>query len=427
MKINKLHIIYNLLLIIISFFVISCNEEPTNIGISFLQDTVLVVTISNSNDDAIFSTDSNYVIDRATNNTGAIMVGSANNIQSASFLRFDFPSGLGWITEDDIISSELLLFPLHYAMGDTSGTNTLSFDIKKIVKKWTFEDTKAQDVFNDNTLYDVNSLATWTGNIVYKDEASRDSLDTISINIPKSLCVDWFSKRNTPPTDSTPDSEITWGLALLPNAQSTVINSFKAAGNTYSTGSVMKIVYKKKLDNGNDTNITLYVNAGIETKFVKINETFNKDDLIIQSGVKVHTRLNFNIENIPNLASVNMAELTLTMDLDRSYWGNEGLDTVFRLGLFPDLDNEFKHIDPSLICYGRRIEGTNQYVFRSAEIMLMYLLRSQAGSGNLVLMNGSNEQEANTLNRYAFFGSNASNEEARPKLKLVYSYLQGND
>ena len=136
MKINKLHIIYNLLLIIIGFFAISCNEEPTDIGISFLQDTVLVVTISNSNDDDIFSTDSNYVIDRATNNTGAIMVGSANNIQSASFLRFDFPSGLGWITEDDIISSELLLFPLHYAMGDTSGTNTLSFDIKKIVHNY---------------------------------------------------------------------------------------------------------------------------------------------------------------------------------------------------------------------------------------------------------------------------------------------------
>lgn len=419
----KTYFIRCIFFILLSIFMISCNEDPTNIAMRFLQDTVTVVYMSDE-EGSILSCDSNYIIERATNNTGAVLIGCTDKIKAATVLRFDFPPEHGWINEDDIISSELLLFPLHYAIGDTNGSNYLSFDIKKVINRWTFEDTKADDILNSDMLYDNHILASWSGNIKYKDTVNKDSLDTIAINIPKSLCVEWFKKRNVMPTDSTPDSEITWGIALIPKNDCSVINSFKAAGNVYPTGSIMRVVYKKMLNNGLDTNITLEVPAGISTKFVILDEVLNNKDLIIQSGVKVHTRLNFDISSIPNLASTNLAELTLTMDTSRSYWGNEGVDTVFRLGLFTDLSYEFNNAEPALVCYGRRKEGTNQYIFRSAEIMLMYLLNSQEGKGSLVLMPNSSINDANTLNRYVFYGNDEKDESLRPKLKLIYSYLE---
>ena len=421
MKNNITRIFTLLSIFFIVLLLTACNEDPTSLGMTFLTDTVTITSVSGENE--IYTGNNSYIIPNPVNNTGAILVGEALNMRAASFLRFDFPPNLGWIKEEDIVSAQLIIYPLHYALGDTLSSNFLSFDIKKITKRWTFEETTVADVFESDKLYDPEPLTSWSGNIVYKSDETRDTLDSIAIDIPKSLCVDWFQKRNTTPTEETPDDQITWGLALLPKAGCTVINQFRSAGDKYKEGSLMQVVYKKTLENGQDTNITLNVFAGVSTKFIDINEKIDENKIIAQGAVKIHSKLNFDISKIPDLAAVHFAEITLTLDTSQSYFGNELQDSVLMMGVYADPEKEHKNTGMDLFCYGRRLQGTDKFIFRSAEPMFMYLLGLEDKKGSLVLMQNGHIKDANSLNRFVFYNSEAEDENLRPKIKLIYSYL----
>ncbi len=431
MQINKnkttFFFIFFLLSNVILLIFSSCNEAPTEMGMNLLQDTVSVVFVAG--DDSIIQGDSSYAISKSSSlHTGAFFVGKAKGMEAATFIRWSFPVDYGWITESDIISAELLIFPKYYALGDTLGSNLLSFDIKKIVKSWTLEDITPKDVFESENLYEKTPIASWSGNIKYKESAKKDTLDTISINISKSLCVEWFRKSNSLPV---PEDSTIWGLALLPKEESTVINQFRDSKTVISSGinnalsgSVMKIIYK---DKEKDTLITLYVNSSFSKNFINFKEKPPKDKITVQGGVKIHSRLHFDISILPELASVNYTEIILTLDTANSYFGNIKQDSLLRLILYRDLNNPDAlgndESDGDFSCVGRRKEGTNEFIFRSAEIGLMYFLTKQSGKGSLVLAPKDIDADRNTLDRFVFYGADAADTDKRPQIRLVYSVL----
>ena len=191
-------------------------------------------------------------------------------------------------------------------------------------------------------------------------------MDTISINISKRLCVEWFRKSNSLPV---PEDSVLWGLAFLPKEESTVINQFRDSKTVISggvnnvlAGSVMKIIYK---DKDKDSLITLYLNSSFSKQVIDFKEQLPKNKIIVQGGVKIHSQLSFDITSIPELSGVNYAEITLTLDPENSYFGNLKQDSLLRLILYRNLESskDSSKVDINyegegdLVCVGRRKEG----------------------------------------------------------------------
>ena len=113
-------------------FTIACNDAPTEIGTTFLQDTLTANQLSET-DGIIAGYQSYLYYEPLERNTGASFVGITDIYKAATFVRYIVPIDKKGFTENDIISCELY-FPLDkYVIGDTN-SNILNFDVIQITK-----------------------------------------------------------------------------------------------------------------------------------------------------------------------------------------------------------------------------------------------------------------------------------------------------
>ncbi len=385
----------------------ACNDAPTGMGMPVLPDTIAITYMGEG-----LAGDSNYALDKAQNGTASILIGAANQLRAGAILRYEVPAGMEWLTEDDIVSAELIFFTQRYAFGDTLGSNHLAFEVKEVVKTIPLESITAEDVLNSNYLYgNAPPIAAWDGSINY----AKDTLDSVSVPLPKSLCIDWFKKVSTQDTIN--------GLAVLPQSTGTVINQFADGGSSSQGGfrSCFKVVFRTA--EGTDSTIKMY--PGWVSKFVLNDDKIDNSFLAVQGAVRKRCKLNFDISQIPKLAMITLAELTLTLDEEKSYHGNDTLDNSVRLLLYKNKNTDYSDTAGYWPATGNRIEGTNKYVFRDEFFAgeMMHIYQYLEGKGTLTLAPIA-AAEYNKVNRLIFHGLDAADESKRPKLKIVYNEVK---
>jgi hypothetical protein len=412
------------IILLISVIFASCNDAPTQVGMDFLYDTVNVELITN--DSIIVNAYSYSIKDTVELNSGGILVGIHNDIKAGALIRFNtfaVAENIRQIIRDRIVSCELHIYPQQYAIGDTA-SNQLNFEIKEITARWTPEETNSDNVFNSDALF-INSrvIGNWSGNIERKD-----SMDAIILDFPNEICVEWLEKVGD--GINIPEEDIVWGIAILPKSGSTIINGFKALNNykigsdgLFLSGSIIKVTYYK--DEEKTELDSFEMRTANDCTFVESNENNDSEDLIIQGGVRIHSKIDFDISEIPQFACIHYAELTLTVNKEKSYSGNINSTDSIALIKFNNANLGEKYglaKDNTII--GIYDSTTQTIIFKDfLNFPLNYFLRNNNGKGTLVLAFQDINQEANYINKFVFYGMNATDVSKRPKIKLVYSQM----
>ena len=395
----------NILLFISLLFFSSCNNAPTEIGTEFLQDTINISSILNS-DSVIVDVQSYYYNSRQERNTGALLVGHTNDFQAAGLIRFNIPVGKTDIKEEDITECKI-----HFIFNDYKlGNNMLSFSVKEVNDEWDIE-TSVDDVLNGG-LFANSSIAEWSGNIL-DDE---DTTFIIDLPFPAKIIVEWFRKIGD--GFNIHDSDIIWGIGIIPDMQSNVIASLKALSNeTGATGTYISLKYKT-----NDTNESvdsLIINGAEEVSFIKNkSENIDTNKINLQGGLRIHTKFSFDLTDIPTLAAINNAELILYLDDNNA--DITPPDTLF-LNYFDDRPEQ---ISVSMITImGFYDKEKKCYTFKNElSSAFNYFIRNNNGIGELVLTYRNADRENNKIERLNFlYDPNTKNKHIT--IKVFYSRI----
>ncbi|MDR0927938.1 MAG: hypothetical protein LBO69_09295 [Ignavibacteria bacterium] len=391
--------------------IVGCNDLPTEVGTAFLQDTIGISIVAGQENRIMPNAYSYAVTPAAERNTGNILIGINGNTRAAALIRFNVPIGMADIA-DRIENCQLHLIPNTYAIGDTI-SNQLNFNIMEVTSHWTQETTTPEDVLSSDLLYAGGmEIAKFSGTINRTDSLT----DTLIMDFPKDLLAQWLHNIN----DGTNITDTVWGIAIIPQAGSNIINAFKSYSSAAATpGTFIKIRY---WDTAHTTLDSFNMLSAEETTFAATTDEYNTEDIVLQGATRTHSRFNFNLSEVPQFASVNLAELTLTLDEANTVLGNKPVPEQIYMHYFDDTTSGEKLTHSQAVIVGNYDSTSKTYTFRSfLNYPLNKFVRQQKGIGTLVLTFGSLEYEYNQLNKLAFYGLNATDIAKRPKFRIVYS------
>lgn len=380
-----------------------CNEDPTSLGYSLVQDTVDIYAV-NSDEYNLFSKEETYTFPLNFINPGISLIGKWGDTKSGVLVRFGLiPDSLAYLTESDIISAEITMHPHRYAVGDTANSNLLAFGIHAVNNKWIVE--TGNDEFFAGSLYFASPFASYSAS-----PARKDTMDAITLPFSKSLLVDWFAKQAS-------KVDTVWGIALVPNENSTIINQFYGSGADVSLAPFLKIIFNNK----NNKRDTLVLQSAMEKNFSKGNDE-SSDRLIVQGAISKRTRFTFNIDTIPDFAGIHKAEMKLTIDRSKSFSGNFPLDTIIRLDYYQTQDDEYNKKAALLYYAGRREPASDVFIVPSITSAISYWNRT--GKEGTFVVGFDNIRSQYRLNKLAFYSSLDPDKTKRPKLTIIYSVLK---
>ena len=405
-------ILLKVLFVVLAFYFIGCNEQPTELGYKI--DSVTFTAISNRENNLITGGASQkYYL--TPFNQGVFHVGKMGEYSSYPILRY---GELLNLVDAEIISATLHLLNSDYALGDTNELQ--SFEIyevqQPILPSSTYE-----------TVFKVNGV-----DAVYKNELMgsfempfKDIKDTTRIDLNTQLIKNWvaFSILDSSKTKDTSDIRFkySYSIGLKPTGNSKVINGFLSdrIGNSEddSPNPFIQIVYRMK---DSLTNDTMNLRSNIAA-FYADGPAPDTKSLTVQSGLSVRSMLNFDISALPQYSSVVKAVLKVYVDDSRSMYGSMGRDSFLLAQKDLDFDSGF-FLDNKNIYLGIRAAGTNYYRFSSVTSAVEDWV--QSGKPGSLLLNyspsGSPNDSYKRLDRYYLYGPEADST-LRPELTIFYA------
>lgn len=407
LKLQSMKKLFLFYLIALLFF-ISCNEAPTPVGYSLVQDTVELYAI-NSNDTPLIVKDETYFLPLNYVNPGFSLIGATDGIKSGVVIRFSMiPDTLTYVKEDDIIECKLNLQPERYAIGDTVNSNYLSFSVYENISKWVIE-TSADEFFNLQ-FQKRTPFATFSGAVPRKD-----TMEKIILDFDKSLLLDWFKKQ-------AEKKDTIWGISIIPNNDSKIISQFYGSGSHSRLAPFVRVIFNNIKRNKIDT---LYLESAMEKNFSIAPNPLDDNRLTLYGAISYKPRLYFDISSIPKFAGIHKAELHLPIDKSKCFFGNFPLDTIIRLDYYENLDDEINKKPSKYYFYGIRTTSSDIFKVYSLTSLLTYWNRT-SGKG-AISINFENSTSQYRLNKFSFYTSSEPDTTKRPKLIVIYSVLKKKD
>lgn len=380
----------------------SCNDLPSSPGSSFITDTLTTVVLSSVDTPLLTRAYSGTVKVAMTNggdkaSTNIFLLGQTPTAKATTFIRFNLvPDSVNALQEAEIISASLKLQPLKYTFGDTV-SNQLKFTVSKINSVWTPAAT-IDTLLNGNFL--GTQLQSFSATI-----PMGDSLDPIRIPLPdKAALYQWLY------TDSAK-----YGLALTPEAGSTVVRQFSliGIGDINRSSAAIELVYKRS---GSDKIDTVDISSAFANTFIESLAPVPDERMIVQSGVLYRSHLFFDVSMIPPLATIHRAELVLPWDPATSLLGTSGA---------PSTLNAYYAVDTTLLstdggyAVGTRRTDVNEYLFPNIGTAIERWMRGGINNGLILYMPVTSELRE--LTRLSLYSVNNPDSSKRPRLTIIYS------
>ena len=413
MNLNKRnnHYLFLIVLSIITAFSLiifsACNDRPTAVGASFLNDTISL-GIANSDSVNLIYAQKNVLYRQPLVNTGAVLIGKTGDSRAVLLLDFIVPDSLGYIQTSNIISSKLSIQPTRYTFGDSAGTNFLGFNIYKGNKFWTnfatWDSLFPISYFSPDRFDNSFSLGSWQGKIDLKDTA-----DQLVMDIDKSIIAEWLKNQ----TDTSLIFK-NFGIALVPFENSTVIRRFVGENNTDDTFRIkIQVVFNDSLGKTDTTNLF----SARELSVVSTpNLTQNR--LVMQGAVEKDFQLFFDVSMLPPIAGIHDAELSLTLDTSLCIPGNVPLDSTLYATYYA---GDSIVGTPLNSFVASRAPGTNIFIFPSISSAVSTWCKSPSRKGTLVFSPDGFDKQKFQMSRLVFYGLNEPDKNKVPKLKIIYS------
>lgn len=415
----------------------SCSDDPSTVGFSLIYDTLDIIPVTSS-DLPLITGAGNYYKFEPMINLPYIMVGKAPNLDdklvSAAIIRFkSFPVLIGKNLDslkvitgpDRIVSVKFYLYPAKYVIGDTIN-NHLEFSILKVKNIWDntskFIDLfPGEDITTSPNIDYSTEYASYSGNISYKDSLINPLTFEMKKDEMATLVYEWIQKQKRlenflaggGKVDSLniPDSIANWGMALVPKGNSNVIRQFYGVGN--SDTSYKAHFWITFLNSKNELDSFRLVTA-LEGTFMNAGEP-DLNTITIQGVRTIRGEMKFDLSAIPEFSSIHKAQLELTLNSAKSYFGSQLPDSILYAVTYTEGRTGYIQTEN----YANRVSGTDKFLFTQF-IQPCELWTNRKGTGTINFV-----AQGKTVylkpDRFVFYGIDEADTTKKPRLRLIYS------
>ncbi len=384
--------IFIVLLILSGFLFNSCNDGPSPIGSDLVSTEDLVIKTFDTSVDTVSQYSKYFKKVIALGASAKILVGKYNDIEASGLMRFVFSltdSLKGDINDNNInVLEAKMTLRRTYQYGDTSAS--MDFTVHKVNNLWSPFDFTIDSLPSLN--YNTENVSS---NIQFSDT-------TCVLNLSNDLVSDWMKLASG-------DTSVTnYGIYLKPEATSGKVLGFQAYTSTTTNEPILQVVIQKA---GSYTD-TISAIIVADNSLVNGNiPTIPSDDIVVQSGISVNAFLAFDFSPFPKGAVINSAKLYLTEDSVETKTGSSFSNTLTVYFVNDSTDYTVANGSNLALLFtdgkfsGNITSYVREWVFRN--------------NNNGILIRPGNQFEG--LEKFALKGSNASDINVRPRIKIVYS------
>ena len=381
---------------VISLAFYSCSHNPTPIGAQLVGSDLVNLQTIDSYADSLRQTSSYFKSSVNLSSSSYLFLGKKNNAQASALIKFyvSLPDSINQdlIANNAHVIASIISLPTGYTYGDSNAS--LDFNVYKITNAWT------------STSYTADNISSliFVPTDVSSNRLVTDSLTTF--NISNSLSTSWLIAA----ADSV-DSTI-YGIYLVPTSGSQKILGYTTSSSTTTTSIRLQLVIQKP---GSYTDTTTFYPLQDASVITGSLPPVNHEDIVVQAGVEINSKLWFDISKIPANAVVNYADLTLTADSSAQLFGSTFYNSLLASNLVDSASALPDSSSTSLYNIMLSLSG-NQYVGNVTPIVQKWL--SSKNNQGLLL-----EADGNLLGLelFALKGSSASNLQLRPRLRITYT------
>jgi hypothetical protein len=384
------------ILAVISTLCVSCNEEPTTVGIGLLSskdlvqvDTSLITSVTGSSYKKPINTGSseNILVGKYRTETG-------KTYESEALIRFTgFPDTLKSAT---VLSADLILRS-RYRFGEPQGN--LSFTVHKMIQGWT----------EYGVTWDSISTASYDPTVRGSFSSAIADSDSVAISLDPSLISDWFQ--------AAADSQAIDGIILVPTDASNKIVGFSSFQFSDASRLPELLVVFLSSDTSTVQDSLLFV-SGADTHVANIDNLASDPNLLyVQAGVAYRSTVDFDVSSVPTHVGIHQAMLELTLNPSTSILSStssltsQSVDSLFSFFLVTT-----DSVDNSSWVIGHRLNPDSAvYSF----LITSDVQRWINGKANLGV-EIETWAEVSTLDLFTFY-LNSANPSLRPRLRIVYS------
>lgn len=396
---NRRYFFYFVFAYALAYYILQvsgCADNPTSLGKNFLPpgDTAGIRVFDSYIDTMQFTS---INLRKAVNTSGStnLIVGISGNYNSKALIKF---TSLSTAFDSAVVNSAILQLKYnnyYFPSTPSDSFGNISFNIY----------TVEQNLNYGTITYD--SVSSTSFGTVSQGSYSGVPVDTQTVNITlNSLLVqNWLAYAA-----DTNHGVKNYGIVLMPNASSVVLKSFYSANNNSGLKPVLRIIVTK----GGTTDT---ISSDVSQTVSLINTTFtsNPEVFHLQSGVSFIQTLRFAENKIPANATINDAQLILTLDSADSKFSTQ---TVQQLIAYFITDTANGVVTESVPFYGGPTGSL--YYFR---IILPFQrwVQGQTNWGMEIIP----RNQAINLDLFTFYNVTASDPSKRPRVIIKYTPRTG--
>ncbi|RPI16465.1 MAG: DNRLRE domain-containing protein [Ignavibacteriae bacterium] len=289
-----------LFIVLLSLFTQGCADEPTSLGIQFVPPSETTgVKVFDSYVDSIDVTYSSVKRFINTSNSFDLIVGQSGTYNSKGLIKFN---GISSDYDSATVTSAVLKLRYrnyYYPVTFEDSLGQIGFDVYTVSQNISYS-AVTLDSINTNSFGNIPQ-GTYTGS------PTADSQE-INIDLSTSLVKDWLEYAA-----DTNYSAKNYGIVLSPNSSSNVLKGFYSGKVETDLKPSLQIIVTKN----NDTD-TLVLNT-TETVFLANGDIpIVPGVFFLQGGINYIELFKFVTNAVPSTATINDAQLILTIDQDNS-------------------------------------------------------------------------------------------------------------
>lgn len=376
------------------FFIVSCNDSPTDLGTSFLSQDGVEVRKLDSSIDTISQSSYSFKNVIPLGGSTQLLLGKADNITSHVLLSFVFaiPDSIKQELEArnlTVIDSYVEMYK-NYSFGDSNAV--FDYAVYKVNEQWfssTFTADSLAFLDYDNSI-DLSFNRTTENDTIY------------SFHLDTTLTSSWLQNY----IDTTVASN--HGILLSPTANTNKVLGFTAFNVNAQNDPRLRIVVQKP--GAYIDTLRGYVSSDLSAVLGDIPNV-GTENIVVQSSLTAEAKLFFDFSVVPEDVVINLATLTFTVDTLLTKTGSSHGN---RLSVYLLDDSSTNKINTNYVSTLDRKGST----FTGDVTSILRAWNNKVENQGVLI---KSTLELWGLEIYALKGSNAPLIEQRPRLEIVYS------
>lgn len=382
-----------------ALFIAGCSDSPSPIGVDELGNDLLKVRVLDSQKDTLPQTSVSFRRVSPLGAAASVLLGNALGVKSDVLLQFNLnfdETTQNALKKDSIVlTSARIVLKKIYGIGDTLQSFPVAMvNGYKITSSWDPLKVKADSIPQIDLSADILSAKPAPDSLYY-------------FNVRNDIALQWM--KNSYDTVAYMNN----GLMLRAESATPYLIGFQGFSATGENAPKIELNFRYLATN-KDTTISFRTLSDAHV-ITGAKPSLQNDELMVQSGTAIESRIYFDLAKLPPNVFINNAELILSADTTKQKIGNSALNGLL-VSIFDDLTNDSTFSVNSLYTTNLYYSSGKYSGNLTTVMRQVYLSKKNYG----FLISTSNPVEG--LETIILKNSNAS-EALKPKLIITYTKL----